>query len=746
MRHPWMEPAVDLATLAGLATFICFRPAGIPWLLPLLLLFLYSRLRRRQGRPELACRGCFAPFASGLLIWPMCLFYWDRVDLSLRIRNLSLLAALFALYILARERRWLKKILRRFNSLSLKKRLLVIFIASEMLFIAGAGLLVRRGVALAGDEPHYLAISQSLARDGDLNVFNQYFRGGFKEFLAVETLPAHGTWGKGFKKIYSYHLPGVALTVAPFFFFKLSPPLLYFLLRSFLGLFGALLAVLVYLFGLRLWRSRSLALFATLVFTLGAPVFFYSFHVFPEVQAMLLVLGALYILLYKCREHGGRCLWAGLLLGSTIFWGVKYALFIYPLTLGFCAYWLWRRKYRQALLLLVFPLLFQALFFYYLHAAYGSFSPNAVYYGMLNPEQSRALYDTLLKKIPLQARWETLLDYFFDQRDGLLLYNPFYFFAFPGLLLALRNFKRYRLHLLAALPALLFILNHAFSTIRAGYCPQGRYLAPAAWALLLFAVIYYRESRGLPFRKAFLILPLYPLFVSAYQAWVPFTLYQPTTHDSLLRAGLMFQNWSNSRIDLPSLLPSFIKADNRGYLPNAVFPALFLLLVAAALLPVRPHVRHRLKGAAPLLVFLGLFSLASLFPRLDSAAPQQLTGPRDLPVRVYFSPPLAGGGEPASWLGSTRDCRMRIESLVPLKSIEILLENRSARKPLSAAIRLFDDRAAHRVLLPGATERILLDRPGFKKVRGRCGYQLDLRTGGGSAEAGPAWRLGLRLR
>ena len=247
-------------------------------------------------------------------------------------------------------------------------------------------------MALAGDEPHYLAISQSLARDGDLNVFNQYFRGGFKEFLDVKTLPAHGTWGKGFKKIYSYHLPGVAFTVAPFFFFKLSPPLLYFLVRSFLGLFGALLAVLVYLFGLRLWRSRSLALFATFVFTLGAPVFFYSFHLFPEVQAMLLVLGALYILLYKCREHGGRCLWAGLLLGSAMFWGVKYALFIYPFTLGFCAYWLWRRKYRQALLLLVFPLLFQALFFYYLHAAYGSFSPNAVYYGMLNPEQSQALY------------------------------------------------------------------------------------------------------------------------------------------------------------------------------------------------------------------------------------------------------------------------------------------------------------------------------------------------------------------
>jgi hypothetical protein len=310
--------ATDLSLLAGCLTFFIFRGAGHLWLLPCVL-FLLTFLPFVEQPSARHWRRCIFPFAAGLLIWPMRLFYWDRGDFALRVQNLLLLASLFALYFLARQGRWLKKFLRRFNSLSLKKRLLAVFIAAELLFIAGAGLLVRRGVALAGDEPHYLAISQSLARDGDLNVFNQYFRDGYKEFLAVEKLAAHGTWGKGFKKIYSYHLPGVALTVAPFFFFKLSPPLLYFLLRAYLGLFGALLAVLVYLFGLRLWRSRSLAFFATLVFSLGAPVFFYSFHVFPEVQAMLLVLGALYILLYKCREHGGRCLWAGLLLGSTIF-------------------------------------------------------------------------------------------------------------------------------------------------------------------------------------------------------------------------------------------------------------------------------------------------------------------------------------------------------------------------------------------------------------------------------------------
>ncbi|MCU0236465.1 MAG: hypothetical protein MUC72_05190 [Acidobacteria bacterium] len=746
MRLEQTSAAVDLAVVAGFASLILSRPAGAPWLLPLLLVFLVSARRWRQSLPAFFSRACFVPFAAGLLAWPLRLFYWDRADLALRVRNLSLLAALFTLYLLARERRWPRKFLRRFNALALKKRLLAVFLGAELLFILAAALLTQRGVALVGDEPHYLAIGQSLARDGDLNVFNQYYRDGYKEFLDVKKLPAHGTWGKGFKKIYSYHMPGVALTVAPFFFIKLAPPLLYFLLRAYLGLFGAMLAVLVYLFALRLWRSRSLAFFTTLAFSLGAPVFFYSFHIFPEVQAMLLVLGAAYILLYKCGRHGDRCLWAGLLLGSTIFWGVKYAIFIYPVTLGFCAYWLWKKRFRQALMLLVFPLLFQALFFFYLYTAYGSFSPNSVYYGMLNPEQSQALVDTILKRIPLQARWETLLDYFFDQRDGLLLYNPFYFFAFPGLLLALKNFRRYRLHLLAIVPALLFILNHAFSTIRAGYCPQGRYLAPVAWALLLFALIYYRESRNRPFRKAFLALPLYALFVTLYQALRPFTLYQPTTHDSLLRAGAMFQEWSNSRIDLPTLLPSYIKVDNQGYLPNPVFLALFLLLAVLALLPWRPRVRRWSGRVMPALVFLAIFSLASLFPRLDRADARLLAGPRELPVRIHFQPRPAADGGPDSWLGMAGSCRLRIETLVPLKAIEMRLENRSAGEPLPLSVLLFDAPVTGLYLAPATEGRLQLERPRFKRIGARYGYQFELRARPAATGAAPEWQLGFTLR
>ncbi|MBN2345433.1 MAG: hypothetical protein JXO51_03510 [Candidatus Aminicenantes bacterium] len=737
--------AFDLLTGAGLATFLAHHRPSAVWLLPALL-FLVTLLPWPKRAPLAGWRRPLRPFASGLLVWPMRLFYWDAGDFAARVENLLLLATLFALFGLVRERRWLRRFLRRFNSLSLKRRLLAVFLGAELLFILSSGLVTRQGVSLVGDEPHYLAISQSLARDGDLNVFNQYFRGGYREFLDVEKLPAHGTWGKGLKKIYSYHLPGVSLTLLPFFLIKVSPPLLYFLARSYLGLFGALLAVLVYLFCLRLWRSRSLAAFVVLVFSLTAPVFFYSFHVFPELQAMLLLLGALYILLFKSQGGNLRCLWAGLLLGAVIFWGVKYALFVYPLTLGFAAYWLWRKRYRSALMLVAFPVFFQVLFFLYLHGAYGTFSPNAVYYGMLSPEQSQAFYETILKKITLNLRWETLLDYFLDQRDGLLLYNPFYFFAFPGLLLALRNLKRYLPHLLLSLPAGLFVLNHAFSTIRAGYCPQGRYLAPVAWALMVLALIYYRESRNRPLRQAFLNLPLYSLFVSAYQVMRPFTLYQPTTHDTLARAGRMFQEWSNSRIDLPSLLPSFIKTDNRGYLPNIVFPLLLLLLVILAVAPLRRSLPRLGVRWVPAVVFLAAFALGSLFPRLESDGAHSIPGPRGHPVLVHFSPAPGPGAEGASWRLCRPRYRMRIDSLLPLKTVEMHVQNRSSQETLDVTVTLFDAPLARRRLPPGVSTPVRLRRPGFRKLHARHLYQFELRADGSGHGAEPRWLLRLALR
>jgi hypothetical protein len=672
----------------------------------------------------------------------MRLFYWDRFDFSGRVQNLLLLAGVFSFWLLFRQQRWGQKIRWQFNSLTLKKRAAVIFIVLELFFITASGIITFKGVALVGDEPHYLAISQSITRDHDLNVFNQYYRDGFKEFLPVEKLAAHGTFGKGFKKIYSYHMPGLSLTLTPFFLFKLPITWFYFLIRSYLGIFGALLAVLVYLFCLKIWRRRDLAFHSVLAFSLTVPVFFYSFHIFPEIQAMLLILSALYLLLFAKGRQSFRFLFAGLLLGATIFWGLKYALFIYPFTLGFCGYWFWKKSYRSGLLLLIFPLFFQALFFYYLFSAYGSFWPNAVYYGILNPEQKKELFNTLLNRITLKMRLETLLDYFFDQRDGLLLYNPLYFFAFPGLLLAMKKIKRYRYHLLIALPAALFILNHAFSTIRPGYCPQARYLTPVTWALFMLILIYYRESRNLFFKKIILALPLYSFFIIVYQTLQPSTLYQPTTHDTLVRPGLLFLNWSNIFCKIPNLLPSYIKTNNSGYLPNFLFLALFLLLLILSLC----RCSSRSIRGAPLILFLTIFSLSSLFPRPDLTAPQLLTDSHGHPALIYFSPKPAAQIDDQTWIFShPAICNVLIETRLSLKNIELKLENRSGQGALHLEIATFDEKYSQQQLPAAGMARIDLQQPPYKKVKNHYFYQLNLQGKVSAGVSTPAWLLRINI-
>jgi len=571
------------------------------------------------------------PFSSGILCFLMRQFYWDNFDFLNRVNNLLLISLIFSLILAVFKQGLIKKVLLFFNKSSLKKRLIIIFVLAEFLFIISSYIIVKKGVVLGGDEPHYLVIAQSIARDFDLNVFDQYARNKYREFINVR-LHSHAKVGKGFKKWYSFHLPGVSFTLVPFFFFKIPIPLLYFLMRFYMGFFGALLSILVYLFSLKVWKNLKLSFFITIVFTLTSPIFFMSIHIFAEIQALLLILSSLYILLFSEKRSYFKILLAGFLLSITIFWGMKYAIFIYVFSLGFLFFFIKRKEYKKGFLFILFPIIFQLLFFSYLFYAYGNFSPNSIYYGVMGEAQKKELFNVVLKKTPLKIRVETLLDYFFDQRDGLLLYNPFYLFAFPGLLIALRKFRIYSKHLLISVASFIYILYHGFSTVRAGYCPQARYLVPVLWILMLFSVIYYLESKNRFLKKIFVFIPIYSVFVVIYQVFNPFTLYQTTTHDYLYRPGLMFQYWSSLYLKLPNFLPSFIKVNsNEKYIPNLVFLFLFILFVVFSFKKIK---KENLKPLFPI-SFLFLFVIFSLFPRVPLFNPTLVTKSGAMPHLIY---------------------------------------------------------------------------------------------------------------
>ena len=48
----------------------------------------------------------------------------------------------------------------------------------------------------SGDEPHYLVIAESIAFDGDLNLANNYARGGVVHRAGLESAP-HADQGRG---------------------------------------------------------------------------------------------------------------------------------------------------------------------------------------------------------------------------------------------------------------------------------------------------------------------------------------------------------------------------------------------------------------------------------------------------------------------------------------------------------------------------------------------------------------------
>jgi len=665
------------------------------------------------------------PLASGLLFLPMRLFYWDKTDYVNRINNLLLISLLVILFLIIKEFKLLKKFLFFFNRLSLKKRSLYIFIVVEILFILSAFVITEKGVTMSGDEPHYLAVSQSIAQDGDLNVFNQYAREKYREFIDVH-LTHHARVGKGFKRWFSYgHLPGLSVTLAPFFTVKISHPLLYFLIRAFLGIFGALLAVLIYRMSLKLWKHRNLSIFITAAFTFTAPVFFHSIHVFPELQAALLILAALHLLLFAEKQTNRTVLTAGFLLAITVFWGIKYSIFIFLFSAGFFFYFIFKKKEpKKAVLLVLFPILFQLLFFYYLYFAHGNFDPMSIYNGVMTDAQNIE-YNANMQKIPLQKRVETMLGIFFDQRDGLMLYNPFYLFFFPGLILALRKFKTYLPHLLIAAVGFGFILFMGYSTVRAGYCPQGRYLVPAAWALMLFAVIYRNETHNRFFKQLFYYVPLYSITVTVYQAIHPFTLYQDATHTYLNRPGLMFQQWGNLHFNIPDLLPSFVKVPgNFTYAPNIVF----LVLAAIFILVSLKKMRHRSLKMGPPVLFAFLFLLTALFPRVPTYNPILVTKGDGIPFKIYGESPYpTRTAERKFPLAGIQNKSFTISTLEPAPSFFLAFENNETHT-FHFSVSNFNRHVKEPDALPGKTQRIEIENPRYKKFGNRYFYRFHIQA------------------
>jgi hypothetical protein len=544
------------------------------------------------------------------------------------------------LYQLSRDKASsLKNLVNKLSSLSLKNKLVILFVLALIIYNLGSALMISEVQTFSGDEPHYLLISHSLLNDGDFDLSNNYSNRDYTKYLPsqVELSPhiAQRT-----KQRYSFHSPGISFLLLPFYALGslFEQKFLIFIIRFGMSIFGAILGLQIYLYALQEWKKEKLALTLWFLFSFTSPVYFYSIHVYPEIIAALLSFTVFRLLRFSKSFSKLSLLIMGLLLSSFIWLHtVKYVFITVPLLIY--ALWILIKKHKirwNLLYFLAFPLilnLFHLLFSYNLYNSLSPFSVSLT--GPTPTSETVAHIKKFFTDIPLRYRWETLVGYFFDQRDGLLLYSPLYFFAFIGMVeMGRRKIRELFLILFLTAP---YVLNLAFLTQRTAYAPQARTMVAVFWGMGIFIGYFLAYNAKKIFSYIFYIVSFLSILFVYLLLKYPLALKQPTTAGETERAGELFLLLSNLHFYLPNFLPSYLKIDNSRWLPNYFWIGILLLLVASYLI-IKKHsfapkfTLHLLISSVGILIF---FIWIVFYPRTTLIYPKHTLFPSGEKITFY---------------------------------------------------------------------------------------------------------------
>jgi hypothetical protein len=710
-------------------------------------------VKRTEVDPaEVHRRGILATLPLGFFLLSHWLlrFYTTGADLRLRLR---LLAAFIILAFLAlkaadlvelskKPLSFLARAEAKFSSLSLRRRLIVLFIVSFLIYQAAAFILVAQGTSFSGDEPYYLMTTHSLLRDGDINLANNYAQQDYFAFYSRAKNPRlklgiYGRYGrKGKDYVYPINLPGISILMLPFYWLSrfFSGRWLTFVIKGSLAIWSSLLGLQIYLYLRDAWHKERLSLGLWAIYAFSSPILFFAVHLYPEVPIALYSFYVFRKVTAKSLLSTRQVAFLGLVLGLFPWFGLKYNFFFWPL-LAISVYFLVKehRVGRRVIVFIAIPLVSQALFYVFIHSLYGTFSPIAVYEGVMTPERAEAFRQTFLG-IPLRARIDAFLDYFLDQRDGLLLYSPAYFFVFLGFVEIWRRRKRdFWCLVFLGLP---FLLNYALFTHRQGASPQGRVLAPLSWIGAIALGHFLVSSRRRIFRLLFGAASAAGLVVAGLLLAYPSYLYQPTTHEFTSRPGDLFVHLSNLHFFLPPYLPSFIKVDNTRYWPNYLWVlGLFVFILVHALSRKESSFRRATPRVFAYAALVSAFFLWVLFPRsvLYPVKTVQYSSQRSL----GFSTSSAGKGVIAKdsgdfYLHLEKDYTFLFASTAKLDSLKLVFGSDTGEYDLKLSLfdlPLFEGTTAHE------TREKIFAPPASYSLRNLHLYELTLHLNHRSSES-----------
>ncbi len=277
-----------------------------------------------------------------------------------------------------------------------------------------------------GDEPHYLIITQSLLRDGDLRIENNHRDRDYAAYFGGTLAPDFIQRGRD-GEIYSIHAPGVSVLVLPAF-----------RAAGYRGAQATVLALscvtgaLVWLVGWHATGRRGAAWFGWAGVVLTSTMLLQAGMVFPDGPGALAVAAALWLTLRLARAEEAVSSVAlavvGALLSGLPWLHTRFAV----LAAGFGALILWeiwfgRERPRRVSALVAFSLVPAA-------AAVAWFTHFWLIYGTPNPAAPYgADAGARLAYVP-----GGVLALLFDQQFGLLPYSPVLAGALLGLVVTHR--------------------------------------------------------------------------------------------------------------------------------------------------------------------------------------------------------------------------------------------------------------------------------------------------------------------
>ena len=396
-----------------------------------------------------------------------------------------------------------------------------------------------------GDEPHYLVVTQSVLKDGDLKVANNYEGADYLDYWHGLLQPHYSRQGTN-GDLYSGHAPGLPALIAPAFAIGG-----YWGTVLCVALLGALGSIFVWRTGYVVSADPGAAWFGWSAVILTAPMLFHGTLIYPDpVAAVMLAGGVLAVVSERGLWHW---FWAGVPVAVLPWLHTRLALpaallgLVLLVRLGETVH---RRAatWRDGAAFLTPVVLSLGGWFAFFRVVYGTFDPSAPHWHQV---------PLSLGNIPTG-----LLGLFADQEFGLLANAPVHILWTPAVWALFRRNRRLALELLLIVVPYV-IASSGFTNWHAGASPPARYLLPVVLPLgVAFAALWARQDRR--GRSLSFGLLGVSLLIGAAMAFGADGGLAYNTGSGRAR----WLDWSAPLVDLPRAFPSFFRAVDAGRSPR----------------------------------------------------------------------------------------------------------------------------------------------------------------------------------